>query len=222
MTDAQANDDEIIACIDHYPPYQVLGKVPHGIHITGLKQLAAVLSKQLVFIEAPNFARCIKMLELGQVDVIAGLNINKERKKIAFYAPFKRDDDHVFISSQNDVVKVYADLTGKIIGVPRGTTYFKKFESDKSLTKISIQNVDVGIELLLKKRIDVIITSKRTADSLLSQIIKENLVSVAIKPQADKPFMSYFGFSKRNRLNLSKEEIITLTTAAFKQGVFKD
>lgn len=73
---SHAYNEKIITCIDNYPPYQVLGDVPHGSHITALTRLAKVLKKKLNFIEAPNFARCVKMLELGQVDVIVGLNKN--------------------------------------------------------------------------------------------------------------------------------------------------
>jgi len=219
---SQAYNEKIFTCIDHYPPYQVLGKVPYGSHITALTRLAKVLNKQLNFIEAPNFARCVKMLELGQVDVIVGLNKNNQRDKFAFYAPYKIEDDHVFISANNDVIYTYADLKGKLIGVPRGTTYFEKFDNDTSLRKISIQNVNNGIQLLLKKRIDVIITSTFSADLLLSEIKKGHLVTTTIKRKHYKRYKSYFGFSKKHKLKLTTKNIITLTTAAFEQGVFKD
>lgn len=217
-----AKSEKIIACIDDYPPYQILDNVPHGIHITSLHRLANALNKQLEFIEAPNFGRCVKMLELGQADVIAGLNKNRKRDAFAFYAPYKIEDGHVFISARNNVINHYSDLANKIIGVPRGTTYFEQFEYDKSLNKTPISNVSTGIQLLLKKRIDVIITSKFVADSLLTEIKTENLETRTIKREKDKPYMSFFGFSKKNKLNLTEDKIIALTTAAFEQGIFKN
>jgi polar amino acid transport system substrate-binding protein len=221
MSISLAGNEKIITCIDDYPPYQVLGKTPHGSHITALTRLAKVLKKQIYFLEGPNFARCVKMLELGQVDVIVGLNKNKKRDEFAFYAPYKLEDEHVFISSKNNVIYNYADLKGKIIGVPRGTTYFEKFDKDTSLEKISIVSVDVGIQLLLKKRIEVIITSTLVADLLLTNVAKEHLQTTTIKRRNYKRSMSFFGFSKKNKLNLTKEKIIALTTVAFEQGVFK-
>lgn len=222
MPNSHASNDKIVACIDDYPPYQVFGEVPYGSHITALTHLAEILKKQLYFVEAPNFSRCVKMLKLGQVDVVVGLNQNKERDEFAFYAPYKLEDDHVFISSKKNAIYNYADLQGKIIGVPRGTTYFEKFDNDASLEKISIQNVNIGIQLLLKDRIDVIITSIFVADLLLNELAREQLETTRIKRSNYKRFMSFFGFSKKNRLNLAEEKIISLTTAAFEQGVFKE
>lgn len=221
MPTSHAGNEKIIACIDDYPPYQVFGEVPYGSHITALNQLAKILKKQLHFIEAPNFSRCVIMLKLGQVDVVVGLNQNKERDEFAFYAPYKLEDDHVFISSKKNAIYHYSDLQGKIIGVPRGTTYFEKFDNDTSLEKISIQSVNIGIQLLLKDRIDVIITSIFVADLLLDELARERLQTTTIKRSHYKRFISFFGFSKKNRLNLTEEKIIALTTAAFEQGVFK-
>jgi polar amino acid transport system substrate-binding protein len=189
MSISLAGNEKIITCIDDYPPYQVLGKTPHGSHITALTRLAKVLKKQIYFLEGPNFARCVKMLELGQVDVIVGLNKNKKRDEFAFYAPYKLEDEHVFISSKNNVIYNYADLKGKIIGVPRGTTYFEKFDKDTSLEKISIVSVDVGIQLLLKKRIEVIITSTLVADLLLTNVAKEHLQTTKKKRRNYKRYI---------------------------------
>ncbi|WP_404339300.1 substrate-binding periplasmic protein [Pseudoalteromonas mariniglutinosa] len=217
----QASNEKITACIDDYPPYQHIGAMPYGIHVTALKKLAHTLNRQLQFVEAPNFARCIKLLELGKADVIAGLNKSEEREKFAFYAPYKNDDGHVFIFSENNIVNHYRDLKGKIIGVPRGTTYFEQFDHDNSLNKIAIQSVEVGIGLLLKKRIDVIITSRFVAASLLTEIKQSSLNTAVLEHEYDKESMSYFGFSKKNKLNLTEQEVILLTTEAFNKGTFE-
>lgn len=213
-------DDNIVACIDEYPPYQTLGNPPTGSHITALILLAKTLKKELIFSESPNFARCVKKLELGQVDVIVGLNSNPKRDRFSFYAPYKVEDSHVFIYRKTDSIDSYQDLNGKIIGVPRGTTYFKKFDQDSSLKKISIASVSIGIELLLKQRIDVIITSEFAADLLLNDSIRKYLKATKVERKNYKRTISYFGFSKKNKLNLTEKEIVELTTAAFEQGVF--
>jgi len=89
---SEAKLKNLVACIDEHPPYQYLGEVPHGKHISALKVLADVLDKNLIFIQSPNIARCLSFLNTGYVDVIAGLNITKERNKFTFYAPFKLAD----------------------------------------------------------------------------------------------------------------------------------
>lgn len=217
-----AKSDYIIACIDDYPPYQYLDSPPYGIHITALTKLAQTLNKQIQFIKSPNFARCVRFLKNGEVDVIAGLNKNKKREEFAFYAPYKIEEEHVVISKNASDISDYQNLKGKIIGVPRGTTYFRKFNEDTSLNKIPIQSIRIGIELIIRNRIDVIITSKLVANLLTDDIAKAHLKATVIERNDNKAKVSYFGFSKLNKLNLSQREIIDRTTQAFEQGKFID
>jgi len=216
-----AKNDYMIACIDNYPPYQYIGPPPHGIHIDALKKLAQSLNKKVHFIESPNIARCEKMLKNGQVDVIAGFIITKKRQKFAFYAPYKQLDEHVILSYKSSNIIDYQSLKGKMIGVPRGTHYFKKFDEDNALKKVYIQNISTGIQMLLRKRIDaIIVTSTIDIKSIVGES-QENLTMTVLKPEYERDKNSYFGFSKLNKLGLSQSEIIDRTTQAFKQGKFK-
>jgi polar amino acid transport system substrate-binding protein len=217
-----AKSDVMLACIDDYPPYQYLESPPHGIHITALSTLAKTLNKNIEFIESPNFARCVNMLKNGKVDVIASLNKNKEREMFAFYAPYRIEEDHVIISNRASDILNYASLKDKIIGVPRGATYFKKFNDDKSLNKVSIQSITIGLELILMNRIDVIITSSMAANLLIDDINKAHLKATVIEPDVNKDKISYFGFSKLNNLALPQSEIVERTTQAFEKGNFSD
>ncbi len=215
-----AKNGYMLACIDEYPPYQYLGSTPHGVHITALKKLAQIFNKQIQFIESPNFARCVRMLKNGEVDVIAGLNKSKEREEFAYFAPYRVEEDHVVISNKASEIIDYKSLQGKVIGVSRGTTYFRKFNDDNTLNKVAINSITVGIELILKKRIDVIITSSMAANLLIDDINKAHLKATVINRNDNK--VSYFGFSKLNKLNLLPCEIIERTTQAFENGSFND
>ena len=217
-----AKSDSMFACIDDYPPYQYLGVPPYGIHITALTKLAKTFNKKIKFIESPNFARCARMLKYGEVDVIAGFNKSKKREEFAFYAPYRVEEDHVIISNKTIDINDYQSLKGKIIGVPRGTTYFRKFNDDTSLNKIPIQSITIGIELILRNRIDVIITSRMIADLLIGDLTNAQLKATVIEHTDNKDKVSYFGFSKLNKLDVFQNEIIDRTTKAFEQGRFKD
>jgi len=206
----------MVACIDDHPPYQHLGSPPYGTHVDALKILAKALDKKLTYVQSPNFARCVAFLKSGQVDVIAGLNINESRKKFAFYVPFKTADKRVVISNKEVNIETYEDFYGKIIGVPRGTYYFEKFDNDSSLKKVPIHTVRTGIELLLKNRIDIIITSTYVIDTLLTDIDKAKLKVSHIQLQnAAEKKKTHFGFSKKNKLNISQEDVIFKASQAF-------
>lgn len=216
----QANHHEMVACVDDHPPYQVLGGEPSGTHIDALRVLSTLLEKQIVFIESPNFARCLHMLERGTVDVVAGLNPTKERDKFAFYAPFKAADSLKVISKKGFSISTYDDFYGKVIGVPRGATYFERFDEDITLKKVSIQNNRIGFALLQKERIDLMMTSPEMIATFAEEIKVANLIISPIELADLRRPQTYFGFSKRNNLNIEAESLIQKVTSAYQQGAF--
>lgn len=215
-----AQSEEIVACIDDHPPYQVITEKPYGIHISALEVLADILKKQLTFIKSPNFARCLALLKQGQVDVVAGVTSSTERDQFAFYTPFKVADDLRVISKDGINIKNYDDLNNKIIGISRGTSYFPRFDKDKNLKKIAIQNVRIGFSLLLKNRIDLIMVSPATLDTLSKELNDANLKASPIELEELRNKETAFGFSKKHNLGLSNQEIIDKVDIAYKQGRF--
>ncbi|MFD2166149.1 substrate-binding periplasmic protein [Thalassotalea euphylliae] len=220
VASAQAKQEDIVACIDDHPPYQYLAEVPYGTHIAALQTLAKILDRNLVYVRSPNFARCVAMLKSGEVDVVAGLNITEERKAFAFWAPFKMADELNVITKKDITIEKYDDFRGKIIGIPRGSTYFYKFDNDDTLNKVSIQSERVGFSLILKERIDLIMASQQVLDSHITDIKKAELKISPISLYELRAKETYFGFSKKHRLSLSDEEIAFKTLDAFKRGVF--
>jgi len=218
---AKAQTQQIKACIDDHPPYQILEPTPSGIHVEALRVLADLLNKKIVFIKSPNFARCVAFLENGEVDVIAGLSPTSPRKNFAFFAPFKQADQLRVISKKRIKITKYEDLNGKIIGVARGESYFSRFDKDKSLDKISIQSARVGISLLLKDRIDILMVSPEKFASLSKE---QDLSALWISPiSLDKTRAkeTSFGFSKKHNLDMPNEELIRIVDKAYKAGAFK-
>ena len=218
---SNAQSKELVACIDDHPPYQIIAEKPHGIHISALEVLADVLKKELKFIQSPNFARCVAFLKQGKVDVIAGLNSSGERDKFSFYAPFKAADDLRVISKEGIVIKNYDDFHGKIIGISRGTSYFPRFDKDNELNKIAIQNSRIGFTLLLKNRIDLIMVSPATIETLSKELNDANLIVSPIQLSEMRNKETAFGFSKSHKLGLTNKEIIEKVQAAYKQGLFE-
>jgi polar amino acid transport system substrate-binding protein len=217
---SEAKQLKLVACIDDHPPYQYLGENPYGTHISALKTLAKVLEKKIVLIQSPNFARCVAFLRTGYVDVVAGLNQTEERKEYAFFAPFKLADKLTVITRKDLTIDKYNDFTGKIIGIPRGATYFTKFDNDETLNKISIQNERVGLALLVKNRIDLMIANHDVLDLHFEDITKSELKASPINLDEHRTKYTYFGFSEKNNLDLSKEEITSTIKKAFEKGRF--
>jgi len=218
---SHVKSEELIACIDDHPPYQIIADKPYGTHISALEVLADVLDKELTFVKSPNFARCIALLKQGHVDVIAGLAPLKERDNFAFYAPFKTADDLRFVSRKSITIKKYDDLRGKIVGVARGSYYFPRFDKDDTLNKIPIQNSRIGFSLLLKDRIDLIMASPAMIKLMAKEIEENNLVVSPIELEDYRSKETPFGFSKKHKLGMSDLEIKEKIKDAYQQGRFK-
>jgi polar amino acid transport system substrate-binding protein len=216
----QAQSKALVACIDDHPPYQYLATKPYGTHISALEVLAEVLDKELTFVQSPNFARCVAMLKKGDVDVIAGLNKTAQRREFAFYAPFKPADLMKVISREGIVINTYNDFKGKIIGVSRGSAYFPRFDNDDTLDKISVQNDRIGFSLLLKDRIDLIMISPALLEIHYQEINNKKLKVSPIALEEVRNNTTFFGFSKRHKLNLSDKEILDKVADAYQKGLF--
>lgn len=217
---AQASENKMVACIDDHPPYQYLADEPYGSHISALKILAKLLEKELSYIQSPNFARCVALLKAGHVDVIAGLNETEKRKKFAFYAPFKLADKLTVITKKDITINDYSDFQGKIIGVPRGSTYFAKFDNDTSLKKVSIQNQRIGLSLLVTERIDLMMANSYMLNLHLPDIQKSELKISTMNFDEERAKETYFGFSKKNELGLTEEQVVKLVKQGFERGDF--
>ena len=217
----EAKQNQLVACVDEHPPYQYIADVPYGKHITALKILAEVLGKELTFVKSPNIARCLSFLNAGHVDVIAGLNITKQRQEFTFYAPFKLADELTAISRKEIIINDYNDFKGKLIGVPRGAIYFAKFDNDDSLNKVAIQNEIVGLSMILKNRIDLILAGPDILnidpDNKGYKMLKASKIALG----EDFAKVTYFGFSIRNKLAMSQDKITSLVKDAFDKGRFK-
>jgi polar amino acid transport system substrate-binding protein len=148
-------------------PYQPLAyKTPdnqwHGLNVAFINQLLPLLGCQLKYVEIP-FARSIKMLKEGKVDVMLSVSKTPEREKtLAFIGPVRletmllvtNNTIHKKITSLADII----NIKGKI-GLRRGTYIGNAFEqlmnNDANFAKriISISNTTQMIEMLNKKKI---------------------------------------------------------------------
>jgi len=210
---------KMTACIDHYPPLQFAAKKPYGESISALKTLANLLEYKIKFVKGPNFARCLKLLELGKVDVLAGLVNSEKRRKIALLLPYKKDTQYVFVIRKQSLdIQEYDDFIDLNIGVTKNTLYFKPFDSDKNLKKIEIKDIKTGLKLLLKKRVDLLITSQEIFNSSVKELGIAEKVKLASYTQKVNRSLN-FGFSKRSTIHISKSKIAKINQAT-EQGLF--
>jgi len=205
-------------CIDHYPPLQILSEKPKGESIEAVKQLAKLLGHKIEFMPGPNFARCLRMLELGQVDVLAGVVDDPDRYRFAHFVPYQADDSYIFVSriDSPDIVR-FDDLAQHIVGITKDTKYFRQLESDQTIKKVIIKDITSGLKMLLKKRIDVIVTSKTILQGLQSELgnVEDK---IRVNPyRYDTKRNLCFALSKKSKLDFSSNDILKIKQAVHQQ-----
>lgn len=210
---------KMTACIDHYPPLQFAAKKPYGESISALKTLANLLEYKIKFVKGPNFARCLKLLELGKVDVLAGLVNNEKRREIALLVPYKKDTRYVFVvRKQHRDIKDYNGFVGINVGITKNTLYFEPFDTDKNINKIEIKDIKTGLKLLVKGRVDVVITAEEVFNSSVKELNIAHKVKLSSFTQQVERSLN-FGFSKRSNLRITKSKIAKINQAT-EQGLF--
>lgn len=128
-----------IAIPTDYPPYGSVGTdlVPQGLDIDIAKLIAAKLGAKPELIPVTSANR-IPYLQTNKADlVISTLGKNPEREKVidftVAYSPFFQ----AVFAPKSMVIKSYADLAGKTVGVTRGAM------EDQELSKVIPPGVDV-------------------------------------------------------------------------------
>lgn len=120
------NTDYIIATDTSFPPF-VIADEAGGNNMTGIDMdiLAAVAEDQGFTYELQplGFDAALTALETEQCDgVIAGASITEARKEIFdFSTPYYDSGVVMAIKADNEEIKSYADLKGKVIAAKRGT-----------------------------------------------------------------------------------------------------
>ncbi|AQS35683.1 periplasmic component of amino acid ABC-type transporter/signal transduction system [Shewanella psychrophila] len=210
------------ACIDHYPPFQII--TDDGImgeSLVALNLLAKLIKHDLVIKTSPNFARCLRMLKVGQVDVVAGLILKPKRQAYASFLPYREDSHYVFISRDPDInIEYYEQLANHTIAVSRHTHYFDRFDQDPELRKIVVNDIKTAIAMLAKERFELLIVPEMILPSIRRDFTQfDNLFKVhpyRFKPQR----IVYFGFSRKHQLVIEPDMLSTTVEAAYENGLF--
>ena len=204
----------LTACIDHYPPLQIVAPEPYGENITALTLLANLTNRELVLVVGPNFARCLRLLELGKVDILAGLIDSPKRRKIAHLISYQQDTPYIFVTrKKSKEIIQFDDLYNRIIGVTTNTLYFNQFDQNERLNKVIIKDINTGLKMLAKNRIDVVITAQKIYSSLILELSLESLLKVnEYKPPSNRRL--YFAISKKNNAKFTLAELNQIKTAA--------
>ena len=193
-----------------YPPFTIInGNTVHGIDMEIIHKLAKELGHTIKLVPCP-WKRCLKMMEQGEIDLLASVLFKQEREKyMAYIKPQYIHVSHVFYTKKGSPIKIkkYNDLHSLIIGRELGAVNFEPFDSDPKINKVDLINNDQMLKLLLLGRVDAVVGE----GTMLSYVANKNGLSNKITLQSFKKIgrHSYFTLSRKSR-HIDKENAFNL------------
>ncbi|KLN61654.1 hypothetical protein WH96_04765 [Kiloniella spongiae] len=185
-----------------WPPYQMVGKngddsKPIGVDIRAAEKYLGALGCDLKYVSKP-WARLLKALKEGRLDVLLGMSNTVERRKYAnFSAPYRNETVWLFMLANRhdfDHFTGLKDIIGSSfrLGVSRNAYYGEEFLAlmkkpkfkDRVFQAIGGEN----FQMLISDRVDGFLVDKETgkarikADGLGGVVIPHEKVKVELGP----------------------------------------
>lgn len=193
----------LYAAMDDWPPFIIEKRSLasdsgfDGIDWELLQELSARTGIDIYPIPYP-FARGLKELQVGRVDLITSVIKTEERSKYLGYFQTPYYECHAAFYAQPEMavkIRSYDDLYGKRIGYTLGSAYFEPFDSDKKLRKSPSLNENKLPFKLLKRNDQVFVGTDCQVDYALSeQGLRGQIVPTIYKP--DQRIELYIAYSK--------------------------
>lgn len=141
-------------------------------------QVLKTLGVELEIVECP-WVRCLRLLELGEADIVDHVFFTQARARYLTYLPepyIKRDYEFRFYALNTSDIELnqLSDLQGKSISTIKGDAYFPEFDHDATLIKYPTLSHIQAIQMVLKGRIDLVITSPALNHDVVRRVDTES------------------------------------------------
>ena len=148
-----------------------------------------------------NWNRALELSKRGIYDGLGASYYTEERAKFFAYTDSLSDTQTVFFKLKSSNIKYnnFEDLKGYKIGTAKGYGYPKKFLEANYLKTENVRKLELNIKKLLRKRIDLMIGSKKVTQHLLNTKYLEQKDDIeVVKPSVDSMPL-YVSFSKKSK-----------------------
>ncbi len=209
-----------------YPPYEYEenGKTK-GIAVD-LVRAAFKKIEQPVSISVMPWIRALIMIEKGNVDAIFTAFKTPEREKFADYSKEVLMPQEVSLFALKDSKVTFdgdlSKLYGYLVGMVRKVSYGKKFDDfareNKEVKLYVIKTGELNMNMLLIKRIDILISNRHGAYFILSNMGRTEEVE-ELKPVVES-VPSYIAFSKKRNLAAVRDKFDKALAGIKAQGEY--
>jgi len=194
---------------------------PNGLHTKYLRYIANQLGAEISISTMP-FARRVKEIKNGHLDIIVGIQKTENREnELTFIGPHYESLSYRFYTLAENVTGTtnYHDLYSKLIGVNKNSKYFPAFDIDHKIKKIEVVNLRQNIKLVSKGRIDLLIHyAESTLPLLKSMNLDKKIVQAQFQPNHTN--LHYVAISNKSPLMKYKNKLRKIIKQAIKNKDF--
>ncbi len=205
---AHAQCEKTMAWSDDYPytfRSRPIDSQPSGMSVKTAQAAFLQLNCSIRFVEMP-FARAIKELEQGEVDLLSGVFSTDSRRQFAHYSSYEFHSPNVLFFRTDDVAKYTITTLSDIVkyqlrvGGQIGVTYSSEYTDLKSDPAFSAllsltSNRKALWKMLELNRIDVVIADLETGLAEIRHMGLQNAIGVSQFEVSTQP--AFFIFSKK-------------------------
>lgn len=166
--------DVVSTCLD-YTPYtedDTGGKNWNGRNIETLYVMTQKLGVHLDMSMRAPFARCMRLLEQGRIDIIAGLIYTEERDQKLLLIPYSEKTQLAIFYLKSRITPVTLDYLSlsDTIGVHLAFAIPENLKDTALMEHISpIPSVGTGLQMLLKKRLTGVLSGLDNGTQIISE-----------------------------------------------------
>ncbi|WP_417512648.1 substrate-binding periplasmic protein [Marinobacter sp.] len=205
---------------NHAPPYRIIeGARPTGLYVEIFQEITDRLGWKTHYREAP-FRRVLKMISLGEVDVMLGaLDTSGRDEQMVFVAPAFPPERKLFLYiDDSSRIERYADLYDKTIGVLEGSSYFTRFDNDERLHKEAAPRYENLMLMMEKGRVDVVVVPELVG----LYTVRELGLSVKVSPFFVPGERSWIAVARNSPVLEYSDDIRAALKLIEAEGIYED
>lgn len=193
-----------------------------GLHGKYLHYIAKKMNMKLD-IKPLSFARRLRALKKGELDLLVGLQIPQRQSTRIIYIepPYQELASTVFMRVQEaEQVNKYQDLKDLRIAITEKVTYFDQFDNDRKLSKVTVDSLQQKIHLLTMQRVDAFIHNKDSTQATLKSMgLTNQVVTASYQPEQVRQY--HFAISRTSFLGSHHKAIVNVVEQGINNGDFQ-
>ena len=192
-----------------FPPFEYLDKGEVvGFDIDLVKAIGKKLDMEIV-IKDMAFDGLIPALETNKIDiVIAGMTASDERKMaVNFSNPYYTANQVIILNDNNNDIKTFDDLNGKLVGVMLGFTGDVVVSEMKDVKSKKYNASYAAIMELQNNKIDAIVLDSETALNYVKNNKGLKLAETSGEPEEYAIAISKKNSELLNKINIALDEL---------------